>query len=160
MEHKRILTSTAEIFALSLVFVSVFNLLLSGSAAELRQVSQLFALCGEGISLIALAELMALSFIIAIARYVWFSERFFKNMLMVNRITFMLISVFVIAGISSVLFGWFPVEMWQAWVGFVLSFGIGTGVSFAAMALRIRAESRKYQNNLSSYNDRHGKEED
>ena len=152
MENRKIISSTAGIFTLSLGFVSAFNLILSGSAEELRSVSQLFALCGEGISFTALAELLALSFIISIARCVWFSERLFKNMLMVNRITFMLISVFVIAGACSVIFGWFPVGMWQAWVGFTFSFALGTAVSFAAMAIRTKAESKEYQRILNSYN--------
>lgn len=151
MENKRIISSTAEIFTLSLAFVSVFNLILSGCGEDLRSVSQLFALCGKGISFMALAQLSVLSFIISLAKYVWFSERFFKNMFMVNRITFMLISVFVTAGVCSVLFGWFPAGMWQAWVGFVLSFGLGTAVSFTAMVLRTKAESKKYQQNLNTY---------
>ena len=35
MENKRIISSTAEIFTLSLAFVSVFNLMLTDSAEEL-----------------------------------------------------------------------------------------------------------------------------
>ena len=136
---------------LSLAFVTAFNLMLSDNAEEMRNLSQLFALCGEGISFTALAELLALSFVISLARHVWFSERFFKNMLMVNRITFMLISVFTAAGIFSVFFGWFPAGMWQAWFGFVISFALGTAVSFMAMVLRTRAESKKYQQNLNTY---------
>ena len=50
MENRKIISSTAGIFTLSLGFVSAFNLILSGSAEELRSVSQLFTLCGEGIS--------------------------------------------------------------------------------------------------------------
>ncbi len=161
MDNKRIISSTAEVFTLSLVLVSVFNLILSGDAEELRKVSQLFALCGEGISFKALAELLALSFGISAVRYVWFSERFFKNMLMVNRITFMLTSVFVMAGISAVIFGWFPADMWQAWLGFVLSFGVGTAVSFGAMTIRIKTESRKYQSRLDIFqNACNGKEDE
>ncbi|MBQ9902420.1 MAG: hypothetical protein IJM51_08590 [Clostridia bacterium] len=152
MDNKRIISSTAGIFTLSLGFVSAFNLMLGGSAEELRSVSQLFALCGEGISFTALAELLALSFLISLARFLWFSERLFKNMLMVNRVTFMLISVFLAAGACSVLFGWFPAGMWQAWVGFTFSFVLGTAVSFATMAISTKAESKKYQQNLNSYN--------
>lgn len=157
MENKRIISSTAEVFTLSLAFVCVFNLALRGNSEELRRLSQLFALCGEGISFTALGELLALSFLISFARYVWFSERFFKNMLMVNRITLMLISVFFAAGICSVVFGWFPAKMWQAWIGFVLSFALGTAVSFTVMALRTRAESKKYQQTLNTYRNDGGK---
>ena len=157
MDNKKMITSTAGIFTLSLLFVSLFNLVLGGEAKELRQVSELFSLCGEGISFAALGELLVLSVIISALRSLWFSDRFFKNMLMLNRIALMLVSVFFAAGICSVLFGWFPPSMWQAWLGFVLSFGIGTAVSFAVMFLRTRAESRKYECNLTAYNDLHDK---
>ena len=153
MDNKKIISSTAGIFTLSLLFVSAFNLLLRGESAELRKVSELFALCGEGISFTALAELLALSFLISLARWFWFSEKIFKNTLMIYRITFTLISVFLTACVCSVLFGWFPAGMWQAWVGFILSFALGTAVSFTVMWLRTKAESNKYQRNLSSYKD-------
>ena len=155
MENKKFITSTAEIFTLSLLFVSFFNFALGGEAKDLRPVSELFSLCEEGLSFAALGELLLLSAIISALRTLWFSDRFFKNMLMLNRITLMLVSVFFAAGICSVLFGWFPPSMWQAWLGFVLSFGIGTAVSFTVMFLRSRAESGKYQRNLTAYNDLH-----
>lgn len=155
MDNKNYLTITAEIFALSLFFVSIFNLAFSGNSEELRQVSELFALCGEGISFAALAELLALSAVISALRVFWFSGRLFKNMLMINRITLMLVSVFFASAVCSVIFGWFPLSMWQAWLGFVLSFAVGTAVSFAVMFIRTRAESRKFQNNLAEYNKLH-----
>lgn len=160
MDNKHFLTSTAETFTLSLLFVSLFNLALSREATELRQVSALFALCGEGISFIALGELLVLSAVIAALRMLWFSQRFFRNMLMLHRVTLMLVSVFCAAGLCSVVFGWFPPSMWQAWVGFAASFGIGTAAGFTVMLIRMRTKSRRYQRNLTAYNDRHGKGED
>lgn len=158
MGNRKFLTSTAEIFTLSLLFVSGFNLILRGEAAALRKMSALFALCGEGISFVALGELLVLSLLIAGLRSLWFSGSLFRNMLMVNRITLMLASVFCAAVVCSAAFGWFPVGMWQAWLGFVCSFAVGTAVSFAVMVLRTRAESRKYQRNLTAYIGLDGKE--
>ncbi len=148
MQHHRILSFTAQTFTLSLFFVSVFNLALSGQAQEMRQLSELFALCGRGISFTALGELLVLSFLISIARAIWFSQTILKNMLMRNRITLMLISVFVMAGTCSALFGWFPLHLWQAWLGFMFSFATATAVSFTAMLCRTQIESRKYQRKL------------
>lgn len=160
MNSKKFISSTAEIFTLSLLFVSIFNIILSSESDNMRKLSVLFALCGEGLSFTALGELLVLSVIISALRSIWFSPRFFKNLLMLNRVTFMLVSVFLTSGICSVLFGWFPPSMWQAWLGFVLSFGIGTAVSFAVMFIRTRAESRKYQRNLTVYNDLHNREDE
>lgn len=80
-------------------------------------------------------------------------------MLMVHRVTLMLVSVFCAAGLCSVAFGWFPPSMWQAWIGFAVSFGIGTAVSFAVMKVSTRVKSRRYQRSLTAYNDRFGKGE-
>lgn len=160
MNSKKFISSTAEIFTLSLLFVSIFNIILSSESDNMRKLSVLFALCGEGLSFTALGELLVLSVIISALRSIWFSPRFFKNLLMLNRVTFMLVSVFLTSGICSVLFGWFPPSMWQAWLGFVLSFGIGTAVSLAVMFIRTRAESRKYQRNLTVYNDLHNREDE
>ena len=148
MQHHRILSFTAQTFTLSLFFVSVFNLALSGQAQEMRQLSELFALCGRGVSFTALGELLVLSFLISIARAIWFSQTLFKNMLMRNRITLMLISVFVMAGTCSALFGWFPLHLWQAWLGFMFSFATATAISFTAMLCRTQIERRKYQSKL------------
>ena len=153
--NKSFISSTAEIFSLSLIFVTIFNLVLSEDSDELRGVSELFALCGEGISFKAIGQLLLLSLIIAGLRGFFFFFFVFKNMLMINRITLMLVSVFFASAVCSVIFGWFPLSMWQAWLGFVLSFAVGTAVSFAVMFIRTRAESRKFQNNLAEYNKLH-----
>lgn len=152
MDNKKIITSTAEIFTLSLLFVSLFNLILSRDAAQMRELSELFALCGEGVSFLALGEMLLLSALISVIRFIWFSPAHFKNMLMLNRITLMVLSTFCLSGLCSALFGWFPLKMWQAWLGFALSFGIATALSFALMLLRSRRESKKYQQNLTTYN--------
>lgn len=151
MKKVRIISSVAEIFTLSMIFVSIFNIILSGNARELSQISEIFALCGKGISLKALAELLFMAVVIALVKYLWFSDRFFKNMLMSLRITFMLISVFVIASAASIAFNWFPKDMWQAWAGFIFSFLISTVLSFAIMMVESAIESNKYSRALTQY---------
>lgn len=151
MDNKKFIASTAEIFTLSLAFIAAFNFALQGESEQLSQVSELFALCGKGISFHALGELLLLAALISAARTVWFSERFFRNMLLYVRIPLMLMSVFVLAGVCSVVFHWFPAQMWQAWVGFAVSFLLGTVISFGIMLLRSRLESQKYQNILNQY---------
>lgn len=151
MKKTQIIPSVAEIFTLSLVFVSVFNMALHGRAKELSQLSALFALCGEGISFKAMGELLLLSVVIALIKYLWFSDRFFKDMLLSLRITFMLISVFVLAGGASIVFHWFPKEMWQAWAGFLASFLLSTVLSFSVMMIESRIASGKYRRALAHY---------
>lgn len=151
MKKQQIIPSIAEIFTLSILFISVFNIVLREQSEELSQMSELFALCGEGISFKTLGEFLLMAIVIGLVKYVWFSDQLFKNMLMSLRITFMLISVFVLAGSASVIFNWFPSNMWQAWAGFVASFLISTVLSFSVMMIESRMESRKYKKALAQY---------
>ncbi len=153
MRKVQIIPSVAEIFTLSVIFISIFNAILRGNAEELSQISEIFALCGEGISLKALAEFLIVSVVTALVKYLWFSDRFFKNMLMPLRITFMLMSIFLIAGVACVVFHWFPWDMWQAWAGFIFSFLISTLLSFTIMMAESAIESRKYSLALTQYQD-------
>lgn len=159
MKKQQILPSIAEIFTLSVVFVFLFNLVLRGQSAEIAQLSELFALCGEGLSFQALAELLLTSVVIGLVKYAWFSDRFFQHMLLSLRITCMLISVFVLAGAASVIFDWFPWEMWQAWAGFITSFLVSTVLSFSIMMIEGRIESKKYKDALTQYQNSVQKEE-
>lgn len=151
MKKQQIIPSIAEIFTLSVIFVSLFNIALRGQAENLSQLSELFALCGEGLSFQTMGELFLLAVVIALVKYVWFSDRFFKHMLLSLRITFMLISVFVLAGGASVVFHWFPWTLWQAWAGFIASFLVSTVLSFSVMMTEGRIESRKYRQALAQY---------
>ena len=151
MDNKKFIASTAEIFTLSLAFICALNFALRGESEQLSQVSELFALCGKGISFTALGELLLLAALISAARVVWFSDRFFQNMLLYVRIPLMLVSVFVMAGVCSVVFHWFPAHMWQAWLGFAVSFLLGTAVSFGVMLLRSRLASKAYEDKLDQY---------
>ena len=64
----------------------------------------------------------------------------------------MLVSVFVTSGLCAAVFRWFPLDMWEAWLGFVGSFSLATAVSFGVMVFRTGRESRRYQQTLAAYN--------
>lgn len=151
MKKQQIISSVAEIFTLSIIFIWIFNIILRDSSRSLAHISELFALCGEGISLKALAELLFVAIVVALMKYFWFSDRFFKNMLMPLRITFMLISVFVLASAASIAFNWFPRDMWQAWAGFIVSFLISTVLSFTIMMAESGIKSKQYGQALMKY---------
>lgn len=60
----------------------------------------------------------------------------------------LLVEVLMIV-IFVALFGWFPMDMWQPWVMFVLSFFVCFGVSVAFTALREKVENQKMETALS-----------
>lgn len=156
-ENKKIISSTTGIFTLSVVFIAIFNLIFKGLADEISQYSELFSLCGQGLSIKTLAELLLMSFVISLVRYFWFSDKFFKNMLMFQRITLMVISTFLLAAIFSAVFCWFPIGMWEAWLGFIISFIVSTIISYSIMMIISRIESGKYQKVLDEYKNKEDK---
>ena len=48
-----------------------------------------------------------------------------------------------------IVFGWFPIENAAAWVGFIVSFAVCTGVSALLMRLEENAENKKMQDALN-----------
>lgn len=159
-ENKKIISSTAEVFTLSVILIAIFNFIFRSESAEISKYSELFTLCGQGLSLKALAELLFMAVAISLVRYFWFSDRFFKNMLMFRRITFMLISMFVLAAIFSASFRWFPIDMWEAWAGFIISFIFSTLIGYGSMMIRSKIESNKYQQVFDEYKNSKKEEDD
>ena len=60
----------------------------------------------------------------------------------------MLSAVVVVIVIFTVLFGWFPVDMWESWAAFFLTFGLCFAGSLTVMHLKEKAENRKMEEAL------------
>lgn len=60
----------------------------------------------------------------------------------------MLGSVVVLIGFFAYFFGWFPIDMWQAWLGFFVSFGTCFAISLFIMKWKEKVENRKMEEGL------------
>ncbi len=150
-ENKKIISSICETFTLTMIIMTIFNLVFKSLAEEISQVSELFALCGEGMTIKAIAQLLVMAIIISLLRYFWFSDKIFKNMMMLWRTTFMLGSALLTMFTLSIIFKWFPPDMWQAWVGGLVGFVVSTSISFLVMFLKTKLESNEYQKSFDEY---------
>lgn len=150
-ENKKIISSISETFTLSVIMMSIFNFVFEDKAADVSQLSELFALCGKGLTIKALAQILVMATIVSLLRYFWFSDRFFKNMMKLWRTTFMLGSALLTMFALAMIFRWFPPHVWQAWVGGLVGFTVSTLFSFLVMYIKTKLESNAYQKNFDEY---------
>lgn len=133
------------IYGISMALLIVFALLFGESAKE---ISSLFGLGNKGIPLKIMAEFLLTSFLVTCMQYLFFSEKLFRRISGNKRPVCMLISILIITSLSIWKFGWFPVDMWEPWAYFFLSFIASVGVSIGVMYLKTTAENRKLEEGL------------
>ena len=132
-------------FGFSMVAMAVFSSLVGNSAEE---ISTLFALGNKGIPIGVVWQFLALNIVIACLRSFFFSERIIANMSILKRTLCMLGGV-ILAVVFLVYFcGWFPFDVWQAWLAFFISFGICFIVSLFIMKWKEKLENRKMEEGL------------
>lgn len=99
-------------------------------------------------------EVLLLSLLCALVQFVFFSGAFLRKMTYLQRMLCALPALLVVVAVAAVIFGWFSVDRWQAWVIFL---GIFT-VIFVAIALGFavyfRLTGQKYDDLLQRYKER------
>lgn len=122
---------------------------ITGEAVRQEGISSMFRLGSAGIPLDTIAQFFAASFLITGMQYIIRSEWLAKRLPVFVRMLCMVFGVIVIVVVFIFIFDWFPVNMWQAWAGFLISFGICFIVSVLLMRLKLKLEDRKLEEGLS-----------
>lgn len=133
------------LFGITMALLIVFALFFGESAKE---ISSLFELGNKGIPLKTMAEFLLTSFLVTSMQYLFFSEKLFRYMSERKRTVCMLVSILVITSLAIWGFGWFPIDMWQPWVYFFLSFILSVAVSIGVISLKTKIENRKLEEGL------------
>lgn len=152
MKHSFI-KDTMIIFAVDILVLVVMTYFFGEMA---REVSTMFRLGGKGLALETIMQYFLSAAVIAGLKNLFFSQRIFKNMMMLWRTVGMLLAVVVSMVCFIAIFGWFPIDNVEGWIGFVVSFGLCFGVSAGGMILKTHIQSRKYDELLKRYQNRRG----
>lgn len=148
-ERKSILDYGAQvlcIFGFTMVCMMVFVGLFGEMA---REVSGFFVLGKEGISLSVMAEFLLLSVIIVFLQFFFFTDCCIKKLPVIGRTLLMLLSILAVMSGFIVVFDWFPINMWQPWVLFLLCFLLCFGGSLGISVVKTRLENRRLQEALN-----------
>lgn len=132
-------------FGFSIVALNIFCVLVGEDAQE---VSTIYSMGKEGLAVSTMAQFFGVSVCITGLRAFFFTDRIIKRMSVAVRSVCMLTSIVVIIVFCAVTFGWFPVTMWQSWVGFLSTFALCFVGSLLLMTLKERTENRKMEEAL------------
>lgn len=134
------------VFGFSMVVLNAFSLLIGEDA---RSISTIYSLGSEGISVTTSLQFLGLSACITGFRFVFFTDGIIRQMSVIMRTVCMFVSIIVLVAVCAFMFDWFPVDMWQAWAAFFLTFAICSAASLLLMALKEKAENRKMEEALN-----------
>lgn len=128
------------IFGFSVVILCVLTLLVGEDAKE---VSTMFRLGNEGLTIATMGQFLLTSVLIVLWRVLFFTDMWIKKLSVSARAVGMVCCILLTIIVFILIFGWFPVNMWQPWVMFFACFAACFGVSTGVMALKERAENRR-----------------
>lgn len=144
MEEKRnIFTYLAQVmivFGFAMLVLNIFCLIFGDSAKDF---SAMFELGNRGIPVEIAFQFLVVSILIVGARFLFFTDFVIKVMPVWLRTVCMLATVVLLIASFVAVFGWFPVDMWQAWAMFLFSFGLSFLGSYLVMVVRERVENRR-----------------
>ena len=133
------------IYSISIISISLFCFLFGENAKE---VSTIFKLGNNGISLNTLIEFWALAIIISGMKWIFFTDIIIKNLSLTLRSVLMFGIVIIFVGIFSAIFNWFPVTMPIPWIIFFICFFVCTLISTIISMLKERSENKRMKEAL------------
>ncbi len=133
------------IFGFSIFIMSVLCLFVG---EEAQSVSTIYALGKEGISVETMMQFLGVSVCITGFRYLFFTDKVIKWMSVTMRTVGMLSATIVVIVLCTIMFGWFPIDQWQAWASFLLTFALCFAGSLAVTRLKEKSENRKMEEAL------------
>lgn len=157
MEEKKTifdyLAQVLTIFGFSMLTLNLFCLAFGSSAQD---ISTMFALGNRGIPVKTVFQFLCLNILIVGARFIFFTDIIIKKMSIRCRTICMLTAVIIIIAAFVAVFHWFPVNTWQPWAMFLLSFGLSFLGSYFVMATKEKVENRRMEEALQRLKEREG----
>lgn len=140
------LTQIFLIYGFTILTLTVFCFFFGEGAKDF---STIFALGSSGLSLATMIQFFALSVCIATFRFVLFSDGLIRKVSIAVRTVIMFALVILLMILFIYLFGWFPINMWQPWVMFLLCFGISAVFSTLLSVWKEKLENQMMEEALS-----------
>ena len=162
MEHKiafksGFINQVLIIFSTGILFLTIVGGLIGDSA---KRSSTMFSLGNEGLSFSVILQFLVVAVLITALKEIIYSDKILKNLMALWRTVIFLFSIIVIIIGFIIVFGWFPVNNAEGWIGFFVSFGVCFVISTVVMVIRTKWESRKYEESFEKYKREHREGED
>ena len=156
-ERRTVFDYLARVFGMfggMVALMSVFCLLFGESA---KGISTMFALGGQGIAVGTLGQYFLVSVLTELLRIAFFTDIFVKDKPIAFRTAGMVGCEIIVIVCFICMFGWFPVNMWQPWAAFFLTFLFCSAAGLLLMSLKEKAENRKMEEALNKIKKEQGR---
>lgn len=144
MDKKKLfLQYIEEVFMIFGIMIMIMNVLCFIFGESAKGISQLFIFGNKGLSTSIMLQFFCIALISVILDYIFLTDKLIKNMSLLLRIICMM-SFFLMIIISFIiLFEWFPINMWEPWLLFGISFGISFLIGCVVNVRKERLENEK-----------------
>ena len=133
------------VFGFTMLALNIFCVVFGNAAKDL---SAMFELGNQGIPAKIAFQFLCVSALTICVKLVFFTDMLIKNMPIWLRTICMLATIVAIITVFSVFFHWFPVDMWQSWAAFLISFGLSFLGSYLVVVMKEKTENRKMEEAL------------
>jgi len=116
----------------------------------------LFRLNG-GISYEGIVQIFIWSCIISGLMVALTSDIWFRKIMLLWRVAVLLLLSTAFSAGFVIVFRWFPIDDWEAWVAFLTFFIAGFGGGLVTMVAKTKMEDRRYNKLLSEYKSKRGR---
>lgn len=142
-KEKTIFDYISQVFVIFGATVLILNMFCLLFGKDAKEVSALFSLGNQGLSVATMLQFLAMSVFITVWRFLFFTDKVIKNLSLSLRTAGMFTAVVLTIIVFVLLFGWFPLDDWKAWLGFGVSFVISVGISLGLSTLKEKTEEEK-----------------
>jgi len=132
-----------EVFMIFGIMIMIMNALCLIFGESARGISALFIFGNEGLSISIMLQFFFIALISVFLDYIFLTDKWIKNMSLFLRIFCMMSLFLIIIVLFIILFNWFPVNMWEPWLLFGISFGISFLIGCVTSVRKERMENEK-----------------
>lgn len=151
----RYFTQIFVIYALMMIFISIFAFFVGEDAKEY---SSFFELGNQGVTLKTAAQVFLMSVLITTLRFVLFTDGLISRVSLTLRTCLMFFFVVLLITLFALWFGWFPVNDLEAWGYFLACFAACAFVSAYIMAWKTERENKEMEEALKRLKEEQGNE--
>lgn len=145
---KMFLKNISPTFASSILTISIVSWL---SGDHVMDFGGPFALGRQGMTYGCIGQLFVISVILSGFSTLLMTDLIFKKAMLLWRAIALLFLTWVTVGSFIVVFGWFPLDMWMAWISFAVSTTALLIGGAAVLILATKLQNRQYGRQLFNY---------
>ena len=142
-KEKTIFDYISQVFVIFGATVLILNMFCLLFGKDTKELSTLFSLGDQGLSVATMLQFLAMSVFVTVWRFLFFTDKVIRNLSLSLRTAGMFTAVVLTIIVFVLLFGWFPLDDWKAWLGFAVSFVISVAMSLGLSTLKEKTEEEK-----------------